>query len=339
VTVTTAEGGRGHDYRIVDPEVDEKGGLLLILTWVPWSEREWIQFLGRTGRQDRHGQYAVFLDGEDETVADAVNFKEEDESLIDAMLRLGDEDTAERFAETSNEIIKGRAMHQLTSRYWASSKNGIVNKDQTWQWKRMCETYMDYDEDELRAKFDEVFPSAKEDLVDPEIKPNRIPKSSHTGENKWNNYLLGHSVPTRKPTAAALPANDLAPSQKGEASFATAGASAVPLSPASPASPTASVPSTSDASPTALETNAGERTDPAAENRDGHEHPNAAKHPNAAIGTESNAGKHPNAAIGTESTAGIAQHEPPKAGQDSARRPPVPKLSLGALKLAAVDID
>lgn len=60
-----AEGGRGHDYRVVDPGIDDRGGLLLILTWVPWSEREWIQFLGRTGRQDHAGQFAVFLNSQD----------------------------------------------------------------------------------------------------------------------------------------------------------------------------------------------------------------------------------------------------------------------------------
>jgi hypothetical protein len=82
ITVTTAEGGRGHDYRVVDPAIDEKGGLLLILTFVPWSEREWIQFLGRTGRQDHNGQYAVFLTTQDEAVQQAMGDKGKKESLV-----------------------------------------------------------------------------------------------------------------------------------------------------------------------------------------------------------------------------------------------------------------
>jgi hypothetical protein len=322
VTVTTAEGGRGHDYRIVDPEVDEKGGLLLILTWVPWSEREWIQFLGRTGRQDRHGQYAVFLDGEDETVTDAVNFKDDDESLINAMLRQGDEDTAERFAETSDEIVKGRTMHQLTSRYWAFSKGGSVKKDQAWQWKRMCETYMDYDEDELRAKFDEIFPSVKEDLVDPDIKPQKLPKSSRTGESKWNAYLLGDPVPMRKPTAPALPAQDLAPSQKGEATFAESTGSALPAK-------GLALPRQGD-TPAPL----GESPDSMALPSRG----DLALLQKAEAPAAESTGSTVSSVAGASPAAGSAQHEPPKAGQDSARRPEVPKLSLGSLKLtAAVD--
>merc|ERR1719253_2592329 len=65
VTVTTAVGARGQDYHISDELVDEKGGFLLVLEYVPDSEREWIQFLGRTARHDHPGQYAVVLNSED----------------------------------------------------------------------------------------------------------------------------------------------------------------------------------------------------------------------------------------------------------------------------------
>ncbi|CAK0853073.1 unnamed protein product [Prorocentrum cordatum] len=61
VTVTDPRGGRGTDYRVDDPGVDGRGGLLLIPTIVPTSQREWIQFLGRTARQDRRGQFCTVL--------------------------------------------------------------------------------------------------------------------------------------------------------------------------------------------------------------------------------------------------------------------------------------
>jgi hypothetical protein len=301
VIVTTAEGGRGHDYRVVDPEVDEKGGLLLILTWVPWSEREWIQFLGRTGRQDRHGQYAVCLNAEDESVQDAMSLKEEEENLASAMLRMGDEDAAERFAEMSEEISKGKVMHQFTSRYWALQNIGKLTKDQTWHWKRMCETYAGLDEDELREEFDRVFfdrvvPPAKEldteDRIDADIKPQRLPQSSHSGVNKWNAYFLGDSVATRKSTThtSALPAQDQAPSQKGEVPARAQGP---------PGSPEAS-----------KEDSDGESTTPT---------------------SPSNRGASPQAGAGRQDTG-----EAPKAaaGSDTARKPEVPKLALGSLKLA-----
>jgi hypothetical protein len=161
ITITTAEGGRGHDYRVVDPKIDEKGGLLLILTWVPWSEREWVQFLGRTSRQDHVGQYAVFLDGEDDRVQDGTQDQRSDENLIQTMLRIGDEDAVDTFERTAEEVQKGRVMHRLTSRFWILEKQGNLTKDQIWQWKRLCEQYMDFECDEIQEKFDEVFPPPK----------------------------------------------------------------------------------------------------------------------------------------------------------------------------------
>jgi len=67
VTVTDRRGGRGNDYRVDDPKVDTFGGLLLVPTLVPTSQREWIQFLGRTARQDRRGQFCVVLCAADYT--------------------------------------------------------------------------------------------------------------------------------------------------------------------------------------------------------------------------------------------------------------------------------
>lgn len=38
---------------------------MLIIGFVPDSEREYIQFLGRTARQDKRGQFAAVLHEED----------------------------------------------------------------------------------------------------------------------------------------------------------------------------------------------------------------------------------------------------------------------------------
>lgn len=65
ITVTDPRGGRGTDYRVDDQEVDGRGGLLLIPTFVPTTQREWVQFLGRTARQDRKGQFCAVLCGAD----------------------------------------------------------------------------------------------------------------------------------------------------------------------------------------------------------------------------------------------------------------------------------
>ena len=64
-TVTDVFGGRGQDYRINDDDVDAAGGLLVIAMSIPLSEREFIQWKGRTARGDRRGQYALILNAED----------------------------------------------------------------------------------------------------------------------------------------------------------------------------------------------------------------------------------------------------------------------------------
>ena len=54
-------GGRGHDYQVLDKEANANGGMLGIATSIP-DEREWIQWKGRTARQDRPGQFYVIMD-------------------------------------------------------------------------------------------------------------------------------------------------------------------------------------------------------------------------------------------------------------------------------------
>ena len=61
VTVTDRFGGRGHDFQVMDKEANANGGMLVIATSIP-DEREWIQWKGRTARQDRPGQFYVILD-------------------------------------------------------------------------------------------------------------------------------------------------------------------------------------------------------------------------------------------------------------------------------------
>lgn len=45
---------------MVDREANANGGMLVIATSIP-DKREWIQWKGRTARQDRPGQFQVVL--------------------------------------------------------------------------------------------------------------------------------------------------------------------------------------------------------------------------------------------------------------------------------------
>jgi len=70
ITVTDHTGARGTDYQMVDEDADRLGGLLLIMMHVPPSKRDWIQYKGRTARQNWRGQYCVVLNAQDYTALD-----------------------------------------------------------------------------------------------------------------------------------------------------------------------------------------------------------------------------------------------------------------------------
>lgn len=61
ITVTDPTGARGTDYKMRDLDADNEGGLLLLMTFIPTGERDWVQFLGRTARQEWNGQYCCIL--------------------------------------------------------------------------------------------------------------------------------------------------------------------------------------------------------------------------------------------------------------------------------------
>lgn len=55
--------------QVVDKESNANGGMLVIATSIP-DKREWIQWRGRTGRQDRPGQFHVVLNAQSKPFSD-----------------------------------------------------------------------------------------------------------------------------------------------------------------------------------------------------------------------------------------------------------------------------
>ena len=61
ITLMTKSFGRGTDFQIYDPKVNEKGGVHIIQTFLSLDQSEEIQIMGRTNRQNTNGSYdAVF---------------------------------------------------------------------------------------------------------------------------------------------------------------------------------------------------------------------------------------------------------------------------------------
>jgi len=115
VTVTDPRGGRGTDYRVDDNVVDERGGLLLIPTAIPSSQRDWVQYLGRTARQDRKGQFCAVLNSGDYSDLTSKYNQQLPPGLdaIQAVLRWADMDIADRIKKSAALYNCGVRMNEI----------------------------------------------------------------------------------------------------------------------------------------------------------------------------------------------------------------------------------
>ena len=132
MTVTDKFGGRGHDYQVIDEMSNENGGMLVIATMIP-DEREWIQWKGRTARQDRPGQFFVVLNLQDEilkkrpriatalqrrSAAVAEGTSADDERALEALLEAAGDGIGEQLAGFAVEQARGKRLNEATERYY-----------------------------------------------------------------------------------------------------------------------------------------------------------------------------------------------------------------------------
>lgn len=129
ITVTDPFGGRGHDFALFDEEADAAGGMAVIATNIPPSERDWTQWKGRTARSDRRGQYAVILcSGDDPIKGEGMSllprFKMHDghnqysDELLRALLDLRDEETRKAIAGKDGAIMGGMRANELVDHFY-----------------------------------------------------------------------------------------------------------------------------------------------------------------------------------------------------------------------------
>mmetsp|Transcript_23597 Transcript_23597/g.52290 ORF Transcript_23597/g.52290 Transcript_23597/m.52290 type:complete len:1502 (+) Transcript_23597:28-4533(+) len=185
VTVTTAVGARGQDYHISDEAVDENGGFLLIVEYVPDSEREWVQFLGRTARHDHPGQYAVILNKRDYAHIFAAGGAPMTGPVVKTILEYNNTAMEKKLMDTEKQIDRGRVMHTCTSKWWRWSKKHEQNKEE-WQerfsqWVELCEKFEVQKPEEILNNF------ATLDLeVSPDNSDAEAPQENNSIENGAN---------------------------------------------------------------------------------------------------------------------------------------------------------
>ncbi|KAL1529282.1 hypothetical protein AB1Y20_000236 [Prymnesium parvum] len=124
ITVTDIFGGRGHDFNCNDEYANNNGGMLVIATSIP-DTREWIQWKGRTARQDRPGQFYVVMSAQDAMFTDHKTLISDlkgksDDDQIEFILRLQDEGINEVLSYYQKEQARGAWLNEMCDKYFTS---------------------------------------------------------------------------------------------------------------------------------------------------------------------------------------------------------------------------
>ena len=142
VTVTDIFGGRGHDFNCAEEHANNEGGMLVIATTVP-DTREWIQWTGRTARQDRPGQFVVVMSKEDEIFKkDEEAFKGSWDSRLDAdgkidkILKVQDGDIQGVLQEFSAEQAQGYWLNELCDTYYRGKPHAVGDRWPSERWPK-----------------------------------------------------------------------------------------------------------------------------------------------------------------------------------------------------------
>jgi len=111
IAVTDPRGGRGIDYRVTDEDADHEGGLALIIPRIPEQKRDFIQWVGRTARQDRKGQWIAVLNRKDYPVE--IQKQLTPESAVSRILELGEKETESKVQHITSQFNRGLRMNEL----------------------------------------------------------------------------------------------------------------------------------------------------------------------------------------------------------------------------------
>ncbi|CAE8592263.1 unnamed protein product [Polarella glacialis] len=137
ITVTDHTGARGTDYQMLDEVADKLGGLMLVVMHVPPSRRDWIQYKGRTARQNWRGQYCVVLNAEEYRELDQAGAQtalpraayslrpggapyvpENPEDLVEHILNYGAEESKRRLESCEASYNAGFIANEVCERVW-----------------------------------------------------------------------------------------------------------------------------------------------------------------------------------------------------------------------------
>jgi hypothetical protein len=205
VTVTDPRGGRGTDYRVDDPGVDGRGGLLLIPTIVPTSQREWIQFLGRTARQDRRGQFCTVLCEMDYRGLSA-RFGQSlpvgaGLEAVEAIINWGDREIAERIRGSAALYNCGVRVNELCEEVFGRRQELLKNPSARELLVDVCQRYRWMSVQEINEAFSRLgdparVPSEARDMGRPSQPPSQMSLSDTSGRPRTGHAATPGSAGT-----------------------------------------------------------------------------------------------------------------------------------------------
>jgi len=226
VTVTDPRGGRGTDYRVDDPGVDGRGGLLLVPTAVPTSQRDWTQYLGRTARQDRRGQFCVVLCAADyaglqakygQTLPSGPGLE-----AVERIITWGDREAAERIRGSAALYNCGVRVNELCEEMFSKHPELLQNPESRERLVDICQRLRWMSVQELDAAFAQIrglnpakVPTEARDLGRPVEPPSsrnltspatqRLCISGTSGSAPGTASVVGTSTPKMAPAIVGIP--------------------------------------------------------------------------------------------------------------------------------------
>jgi hypothetical protein len=171
ITVTDPYGGRGHDYMVKEDNetVDDKGGVLVIVTFIPDSEREFIQWKGRTARSDRKGQYAMMLSSSDASFQSSsellLQHKAKDwtdekprysPGLINSLLLKVDSALSNQMKQKEGKLKRMKQINELCDHYYLTYRHSDGGSWPSVEFEEKDKILIDFLEGHWNANLDHV---------------------------------------------------------------------------------------------------------------------------------------------------------------------------------------
>jgi Mg-chelatase subunit ChlD len=195
-----------------DPGVDAQGGLLLVPTFVPTSRRDWTQFLGRTARQDRRGQFCCVLSAVDyKALSEKYSVALPDDGsteAVSAILNWGDQEAAGRIKGSAALYNTGVRVNELCEEVFSKSPHVLSDPNARERLVDICQRHRWMSVEEVTEAFSHLpglnvaaIPTEAHDMGRPQEPPAPRMLATAQGVRPPPQALVGAGVTSMLPAA------------------------------------------------------------------------------------------------------------------------------------------